>query len=302
MTEPHPSLKKLKRGLHDLSPLFQAPQAPSVQTAAEPASSRLPFEVQFLSVCVPDHEGDAFLANAYLASQMVRRTDLFVSLVSLLPGFSVSTRPEETFRTLELLDARISRLTLSHQELWTMSQGRFPNHPPVPFPFPFPSGGISQDFLVFLEFEPSQFRSLARIALLLDRLVLFVQPHVEGLREAYRLVKTFCYLNREIEFFLLFRGKTVAKEQKEFLFERFSLITSRFLWITPGWLGELDFPEKKEKKDRSQISQEEHWEFNPDPLIRGEGLKRPLSPEKSRFWRELQKILRTRMADQLFSP
>ncbi|GEM_PF-783651 len=293
MVNPDSPLKKLKWGLHDLSPLFHAPAS---QETAEPASSRTAhFGVQFLSVCVPDHEGDAFLANAYLASQMVRRADLFASLVSIAPGVNAfSSKSENPFRSLELLDSRISRLVLSHQELWNITQtGR----PPGDLISPKPE--ISQDFLVFLEFEPSQFRSLARIALLLDRLILFVQPTVESLREAYRLVKTFWHLNREIDFFLLFRGKALPREQKEFLFERFSLIASRFLWTTPGWLGELAFPEKKEKKERAPTSREENWEFNAETIILGEGLKRPLSPEKNRFWLELQKILQNRMAHPL---
>lgn len=280
--------RKLKRGLEDLSPLFQYPPPQATQVI-----SPLPvlFDVQFVTVCVPDHEGDAFLANAYLASQVVRQTSLFASLVSLIPGFnSFPAQSSDSFPSLELLDSRISRLRLSHQELWTFTQnGRPKNALPIS-----PSRlEDSTPFLIFLEFEPAQFRSLARVALLLDRVILFVQPQAESLREAYRLMKVFWNLNHEIEFLLLFRGRVLSLPREEFLFERFSLITSRFLGISPGWLGNLAFPEKN---DSSRVVSEESSGFNPESLLSAEGLRRPLAPEKVRFWDELERILRARLS------
>ncbi len=281
-----PVSKKLKRGLEDLSPLFQLP---SSQVAT--ASPRVLFDVQFLTVCVPDHEGDAFLANAYLASQIVRQANLFASLVSIVPGYnSLPSKLVDPFPSLELLDSRISRLVLSHQELWTFTQNGNGRN----------GYQVSQErsstlapHLIFLEFEPTRFRSLARVALLLDRVVLFVQPQVESLREAYRLIKMFWNLNREIEFLLLFRGRLPLKGQEEFLFERFSLITSRFIGISTGWLGNLNFPEKTE---RPQVPMQENSGFKPASILAPEGLRRPLSPEKVRFWNEFQKILQTRFS------
>ena len=278
-------MKKLRRGLHDLSPLFQS----SDPIASEPPLlPQTPFDVQFLSVCVPGHEGDAFLANAFLASQIVRRTNLFASLVSVVPGMNaVSSKSRDAFPALELLDSRISRLSLSHQELWGFTKnGRTEVQAPLPsLPVGLPN------FLVFLEFEPSQFRSLAQIALLLDRVILFLQPDVESLREGYRVVKVLWNLNREIEFFLLFRSEEPLQAQEGFLFERFSLITSRFLGISPGWLGHLAFPGKDKEGSGGT---EEALRFNPEPILAVEGLKRPLSPEKNRCWHALREILARR--------
>lgn len=278
--------KRLKRGLHDLSPLFQRPAAPSVKTAPllQPG-----FEVQFLTVCVPDHEGDAFLANAYVASRIVRKAQLFASLISILPSPNggVSRLPKH-FPAVELLDTRLSRFRISHQELWGFTNRRFFSQGAPPFELKDDSGS----FLIFLDFEPSQFRSLARVALLLDRVVLFVQPSVESLRESYRLIKVFSRLNHEIEFLLLFRGRPRQEDQEEFLFERFSLITSRFLGISPGWLGELALPEKG---GFAGDFLPEHSGFHLAPLLSAEGLKRPLAPEKLRFWGELKRVLKQRV-------
>ena len=124
--------KKLKRGLQDISPLFQSlPPA-----ALEPSPSRpstVPFNVQFLSVCVPDREGDAFLANTYIASQIAKQSNLSASLISIAPGMNaVPPGAPDPFPALELLDSRISRLRLSHQELWTFTQNGSPKEKPPP--------------------------------------------------------------------------------------------------------------------------------------------------------------------------
>jgi len=120
----------------------------------------------------------------------------------------------------------------------------------------------------------------------LDRVILFTEAGVESLREAYRLTKILWNLNRDIEFFLLFRGTESPEDKKEFLFERFSLAASRFLGITTGWLGSLDLPRK------------DSCGFNPEPILEVEGLKRPPSPEKIRFWNALQR----RFQGSLFPP
>lgn len=274
--------KKLKRGLEDLSPLFQTGVRPRPAVLPTPSPS---FEVSFAAVCAPDHEGDAFLANAYVASQLVRRTDASASLVSVTPGLgNGSSKNPKPSLSLEFLDPRISRVTVSHQELWSLAQKEaVPQAPPSPV--------WSEPFLIFLEFEPWQFRSLARIGALLDRVVLFVSPEVESLREAYRLTKIFSGINPEVEFFLLFRGKTDPSGRGEFLFERFSLIASRFLGVSPTWLGDLAFPERAV---RPWPAQEEGRGFHLDPLLKGDRLRRPLSPEKSRFWHGLQQTFQGR--------
>ena len=289
--------KKLRRGLHDVSPLFRPP-AGSLAGATEKALPPLPtnrptFDVQFLTVSVPDHEGDAFLANAFVASRILRETSLYASLVSLVPGLdALHPKAREPFPAVELLDSRISRFHLSHEELRTFIQA-----PAVPDTgFTEPREKIPP-FLVFLEFEPSQSRSLSRAALLLDRVVLFVQPEVESLQEAYRLIKAFWALNREIEFLLLFRGGPRTEGREGFLYERFSLITSRFLGLSPVWLGELSLPEKGGfPGEFSSDSSGFRWESLPS----GEGLKRPISPEKMRFWGALGKVLRHRLPPEVF--
>lgn len=291
VTGPAAGVKKLRRGLEDLSPLFRRPEP---QPAALAAPLKASFEVQFLAVCVPDHEGDSFLANAYLASQLVRQTDLFASLVSIAPGFNgtAGRTAQDSFPSLELLNPKISRLVLSHQTLWSLTQAnplrREGENPSSEAP-------AANPVVVLLDFEPAQFRSLARIAQLLDRVVLYVQPEGDSLREAYRMMKTLWNLNREIDFFLLFRGGLGSRDQGEFLFERFSLITSRFLGISTVWLGGLAFPKKK---DPAWVPTDEILSFHSGAILSGEGLARPLSPEKTRFWRWFQKMLQSRPSER----
>lgn len=279
--------KKLKRGLQDISPLFQS-TAPVITQNSQNishviASPPVLFDVQFVSVCVPDHAGDSFLANARLASEIVRRTDLSTHLVSIVPGVNaLRVKSQAAFPAFEFLNPRIARLTLSHQELWSFSREG---------PMRLDSKNGIQPFLAFLEFEPAQFRSLARIAMLLDRVILYVLPDPMSLREAYRLVKNLWSYNPEIEYELLFRTKAPTQKQEEFLFERFSLIVSRFLGLCPDWLGDLPF---QNKNDFPLDSSGNTMGFDPEPLLSAEGLQRPLSPEKSRFWLELQNRFRKR--------
>lgn len=286
--------KKLKRGLQDLSPLFQAGALPHKEQPA--FSFHPPFEVQFLTVCIPDHEGDAFLVNAYVASQIVRRYPLFASLISIVSGVNASaSKTNGSFPHLELLNSRISRVALSHQELWGLSKNDAVE------------SGVhveskthdKGDFLIFLEFEPTHFRSLARIALLLDRLVLFVPAGAESLREAYRLCKIFWSLNRDIEFFLLFQEGDSTTAREAFLFERFSLITSRFLGTFPRWLGNLSFPDKN---GRTEEILDGGSRFNVEALLAREGLRRPLTPEKNRFWHHFKEILGNRIHQDELTP
>ncbi len=255
------SEKRLKRGLEDLSPLFQFPVS-------------RPFEVQFVSICVPDQERATSLATTTVASDLVHQTGLFAFLVSIAPGVNIfPAKSRERLPSLELLDSRISRVSLSHQQLWNLTRNGL-NASGSSSVSRFPGG--NRGVLVFLEFEPSRFQTLGRIALLLDRVVLFPEPRVESLREAYRWTKILWNLNREIEFFLLFRSPDLSESLGEFLFERFSLTTSRFLGTAAGWLGSLALSPPADR-------------LHPEPLLAAEGLKRPLAPEKSRFWQALQK-------------
>lgn len=294
MAVPKGSEKKLKRGLEDLSPLFRSqPESAMTAVPTAPATMETPFEVEFLAVCTPDQEGDAFLANAYVASQVLSQSPLRASLVSIAPGFNaLPARSPASFPSFELLNLNLSRISVSHQELWSFmsrtSSGRQDRSSST-------SSLGSPSTLVFLEFEPAQFHSLARIALLLDRIILFVQPQAESLREAYRLIKVFWHLNREIEFSLLFRALGSSGREEEFLFERFSLIASRFLGISTGWLGNLSFPGNK---NLSSQGEEKSLGFNPEPLLTCEGLRRPLAPEKNRFWNVLGKILERRISHE----
>lgn len=279
--------KKLKRGLGDISPLFQTS---AIKKEGEQALLQPAFDVQFLSVCVPAREKDVFPATASLASHWVRSADVFATLVRIAPGHNTfKSRSSDLFRSTELLDSRISEWVLSHQEVWSFTQnGSLPQRKPAPLPSPHPD---PRSFLVFLEFEPSEFRSLSRLALLLDRLILLVEPRVESLREAYRLMKVFWNLNREIDFFLLFRERSFLSGRDEFLYEHFSLITSRFLGISPGWLGHLAL---SEKENGTRFLLEGSPDFYSKPILEAEGLHRPLTPEKSRFWSALQKTFQKR--------
>jgi hypothetical protein len=286
----HPE-KKLRRGLEDLSPLFQRTPAQGGATLAAAPVAEISFEVQFLTVCAPEGEGDSFLANAGVASRMVQSAPLISSLVSIAPGFNANPSASGGgFLSFELLDPRISKLTLSHQELW----GLAPNGTNGSLPAP-----LSLPCLVFLSFEPDQFHSLSRIALLLDRVILLVQPRVESLREAYRLMKMFSSYSREIEFFLLFRRAGSGRDIEEFLFERFSLITSRFLGISPGWMGELPFPGRGR---RVVPPPEDGFGFHAEPLLGAPGLRRPLSPEKMRLWKKLRKTLPIQSPNESSTP
>ena len=294
MSEASGNLKKLIRGLEDLSPLFQSVRPPApAETVSAPPLPRPSFGIQFTTVCCPDHEGDSFLANAYLASELARQATLFASIVSIAPGYNTHrSKFENQFPSLELLNPRISRLVLSHQMLWNLTQGNGALRPLEKFSEAAPK---ETSHLVLLDFEPSHFRSLARISLLIDRMIFFVQPTGDGLREAYRMMKVFWNLNRQMDFFLLFRGRTAPSRLQGFFFERFSLITSRFLGFSPAWLGSLAFPEKKASAwPISEASQE----FHAVPLLSGEGLHRPLSPEKIRFWNWFTEMFKNRYSER----
>ncbi len=212
-------VKKLVRGLKDISPLFGA-------VTEDVASCRLS-EVQVLGVSSPDGEGDSLFLNSFFASQ-IADPDKACSLVSVLPRHSKDS-PGLRVGAPELFGEHVRRYALYWDELRDLIGPEMPDK----------NRGMLRNRDIFLDFEYRQLLHFEQVVCLLDKWVLFLKPSAESLTEGYKMMKVGHELNPQLEFYVVVGGK--AEETKgELLFERFSGFVLKQLDVQLGWLGWMD--------------------------------------------------------------
>ena len=226
--------RKLKRGLKDISPLFgQEREVREVFVEGD----KPPFQI--LSVFSPTLSGDSLFLNTYLASQLASRGKpcSILSIHSKYPervkereengGSAVARQPT----VQESLGAHLRRHTLSWETLEQVCARPIERRPSNQFPAQ----------TLFLDLEYSQASHFEKVIPLLDKWILYLQPSLESLGEAYKMMKAASVLNVHLEYFLLYAGKPSDKKG-DCLYERFSEIVARRLGILLNWLGALHLP------------------------------------------------------------
>jgi len=262
--------KKLKRGLGDISPLFQSGvwresfQDNPVNSLCEKSFSdsqcvapvrestgkfqcgqdalalhralrlRTPhLEICVLSAISPTTPGDSLFLNTFLASQMLllRKPCSVLTLFeeSSPPGVSLGNRdvPENKVAETE----KLRHPSLSGENFLKVCEGdsRGPNQALLE----------DQGLTFFINFEAMDSPLLHRAITMIDKMVFFLRPNLEGVTETYRLIKWCHSFNRSLEYFLLFE-QHVGREREGAIFEHFSALTTKHLGFPLMWLGSLN--------------------------------------------------------------
>lgn len=223
--------RKLKRGLKDISPLFsrekEEGEGGTVVESVEPS-------IQILSVFSPGLSGDSLFLNTYFASQLASR-ERPCSILSIHSRYLERTRVENgnlrESAAQESLGIHLKRHILSWDEFDQVWQ-----RPLAPRLSAQPASQI-----LFLDFEYSQAPRFEKVAPILDKWILYLQPTFESLSEAYKMIKAASALNVHLEYFLLFAGRPTDKRGAH-LYEMFSDMAARRLGISLNWLGSLHLP------------------------------------------------------------
>lgn len=94
--------------------------------------------------------------------------------------------------------------------------------------------------VLFLDFEEHSSEHLKSVVPLLDRWVFSVPPTVDGIIEAYRMIKgTRRLVQPPLQYYLVFEGDVRGHEADEVLFEKFSAVLSEKMGINLVWLGHI---------------------------------------------------------------
>lgn len=224
--------RKLKRRLKDISPLFSREKEEGEKGILVESSES---SIQILSVFSPGLSGDSLFLNTYLASQLA-------SLEKPCTILSIHSRYIERSResgntnlhgptAQESLGVHLKRYTLSWDEFEQVWQ-----RPLAPRPV---SPRMTQ--ILFLDFEQSQAPCFEKVVPILDKWILYMQPTLESMGEAYKMMKAAVSLNVHLEYFLLFAGKP-TDARGDCLYEQFSEMAARRLGVSLNWLGSLHLP------------------------------------------------------------
>lgn len=224
-----PDSRKLKRGLKDISPLFDdggAPEPLMIETGLER------FGFQLIGLFSPDRSANPLALSKYLVSQLLTRNHnaSILSVKTALPAFSQDPRPAKGTASPEKCPETMIRWDKFQEICESSSRPVKPLH--------------EMSHTLFLDFDYANPEQFQKIIPILDQWILLVKPEMEDLSEAYRMMKASTALNSRIEYFLLFDNIS-GDEQASRLFEKYGELVSRRLGIHLSWLGSLQLQNGK---------------------------------------------------------
>lgn len=219
--------RKLKRGLKDISALFEESRAKNSQDTSIPSAS-VPS-----SVC--SQKGKISCLSVYDA--LNPKESLFYG--GLLGNFLArSDRPvtiasfgnEETAQSLHHFGSHLKYLALKWpmgvgQETQLFDEESLPNHHEVVF-WNFPRGA-AEDYSEILK--------------TLDHWIFVLHPSSGSFLESYRQLKWMNSLQMPISYGLIYEGDK-SDPRAEILFEKFSMMASKHLGMNLSWWGHMRLP------------------------------------------------------------
>ncbi len=182
-----PDERKLKRGLKDISPLFETERTPLVLEPAEEKGG-----LRLVSLFSPEREAKPLVLSQYLASQLTSQNHA-ASVICLRqkgPDF-------EKFR--EIRESFLRGLR--------------------------PATEASHTF--FLDFDPSNLEQFREIVPMLNQWIFLVRPEMENLSECYRMMKSSAALNNRLEYFLLFDSVSTDEQASRLFEKYGELVSRR---------------------------------------------------------------------------
>lgn len=223
--------RRLKRGLKDLSPLFESEKGDRL--LFESKSNLSPFSspsFQVLSVFSPDLSGDSLFLNSFFASRLARKEQpcTILSIQSRYTQARASWAPES-------LGPYLKRRVLFWDEFEKICRR--------PLSLSTDEEPLSQ--ILFLDLELLHAPHAEKAVTLLDTWIIFIRPTLESMAESFKMIKAASSLNPKLEFFLLFEGSP-SDPRGPYLYERFSEMVSRRLRAPLAWLGCLHLPKNSQ--------------------------------------------------------
>lgn len=212
--------RKLKRGLKDISPLFQSP---------EPEAEKKPCISS--SLHLPSFEGDFQVVSLFHPS----RQDAVKRLCSVLAGKARDTGRACTVLSMDPAGAQgtqaqregVRFLNLGASDFETLGTQAGTSRVRASEP---------QASIVFLEYSPAYPLELRNLLPMLDKWVFWVDGTMENLAEVYRMMKAGSVWNKKTDYFLIYDGPAGDKTGSR-LFEKLADMASRRLGISLYWLG-----------------------------------------------------------------
>lgn len=218
----------LKRGLKDISDLFQAPEEQERTTAVV-----LEQQLMTLAVYNPEKSDSTRALNRLLAQTLVKKA-MPCSMISLYQDLSEIPVPHNQYT----LPNEIAMSWSEFNELCCRPLARNED-----------KRNLQHAVLFDSRFDQTfQFPVLIPV---LDKWIFLVRPEVEFLMDVYKMIKGTYQLNNHMQYYLMFDGDWKAG-LSEALYEQFSAMVLKNFRINLTWLGHLgsrkpvDFSSKAE--------------------------------------------------------
>ncbi len=218
--------KKLKRGLEDLSPLFQTATRPQTLEEARPQSWLAPAGT---ILAIGRGDGSNFSAASLLAGMLFPcekdgpRAPL---LLTITDGVSIPAAPQP--------QGGLYRCPLSWTAFRRLCASTESSRLAAPLDL---SRNVVLDFDLRIGFPEEALLPL------LDKCLFWAQPAFENLSAIYKLIKSAAGLNPSLECYLVYEGAP-RDSQGEFVFEKLAGMCSQHLGINLTWLGSVWTDEK----------------------------------------------------------
>ncbi|MDD5218862.1 MAG: hypothetical protein PHN49_10760 [Candidatus Omnitrophica bacterium] len=226
-------VQKLKRGLRDVSNIFEKKQTlehPPVPSPSAKAS------IQIVSIFATELPEDSLSLNMHLASQ-IASAEHPCTIVSLL----APEVPSEKDQMIE------KNLRVTSSCLQGQSYGEYLSRVAVPYAHfekifdhkieaGLPEQGASQ--ILFFDFDSGAYPRLDQVVSMMDKWIFIVRPSLESVMACYKIIKASMRFNRDLEYYVLYQGDPKDKKG-EILFEQLSLMVSKSLGVDLYWLGSI---------------------------------------------------------------
>lgn len=217
--------RKLRRGLKDVSPLFDRGENRTADT--KPKSSKL----QCVSVFSPDFSADSLYLNSTLAFHLSNK-ERHCAVISLFGHSEIeSLSPKKIFRN-EFLGPQMKRLCLSWDQFETICHDHTVS-----------ATDDEKSKVLFIDFLPSCSIYFNKIVPMLDKWILIIEPTMESMSENYRIIKASAAINPRMDYFMMYHGAP-EDTRGEVLFERLSHMASQRLGVQLSWLGNIQIPKE----------------------------------------------------------
>lgn len=206
--------KKLKRGLKDISPLFEDRSKPVNRLESSFETFKPVSRPQSISFWSAESSQGRTLLNSKMAARVQSKgcESLLISLKSeIMPAANLELPPGQKHYSL----------SLDQFEIICRSDLK-------------PVEGF-ENAVLFFDFDYSNPVHFEKVIPMLDKWILLVGPELESLTEVFRFLKASMPLHKNLEYY--FMAQTKDEKIAESLYEKFSDMVSRRLGIAMNWLG-----------------------------------------------------------------